>query len=106
MLVVVVVVSEAESDIDPDLRDRSTYDTLFHSSLTIQPFDISLSSLFANLFLYFASSLVLPPLFFSLHAKTDDSVDKERSYTKTEEPICLKNVAADKQSKTRKILED
>lgn len=66
VLVVVVVVSEAESDIDPDLRDHCMSDTPFHSSLTIQSFDISLSSLCANLFFYFASSLSLSLLLFFL----------------------------------------
>lgn len=55
--------------------------------------------------LYF--SLPPPRHTHTLLAKTDDSVDKERSDTKkAEEPICLKNVAADKQSEARKILED
>lgn len=102
VLFMVVVVSVAESDIDLDLRDHGTSDTRFHSSLFIHSFDILLSSFCANLLLYFASPLVLPLIFFSPRSKTEDSVDKKRSDTQTMELICVKNVAADKQSKPRK----
>lgn len=84
---------QKQSDIRPDLRDHSTSETLFHSSLTIHSFDISLYPSVPICFYTLpplSSSCFSLSLFFFLLAKTDNSVDKERSDVKTEEPICLK----------------
>lgn len=85
-LLVLVVVFEAESATVPDLRDRSTSQTLFQSSSLLISHFILLCQ-FVCFFIHFASSLSSSSCSPFL-AKTD----KERSRAPTEETICLKTL--------------